>query len=81
MALEELRSGDESARSQLNDARARFIGMRDKIDRELAELSARYDAAKDGSVLRQIRGALDRRRYISNLVRDVDKELNVQLSN
>jgi molecular chaperone HscB len=81
MALEELRSGDESARSQLNDARTRFIGLRDEIDRELAELSARYDAAKDGSVLRQIRGALDRRRYISNLVRDVDKELNVQLSN
>jgi molecular chaperone HscB len=81
MALEELRSGDESARGQLNDARTRFIGMREEIDREIGELSARYDASKDGAVLRQIRGALDRRRYISNLVRDVDKELNVQLSN
>ena len=35
MALEELRSGDESARPQLAEARERFIHMRDEIDTEL----------------------------------------------
>ena len=29
----------------------------------------------------EVRSALNRRKYISNLLRDVDKELNVHLSN
>ncbi|MEQ1885080.1 MAG: Fe-S protein assembly co-chaperone HscB [Bryobacteraceae bacterium] len=76
MALDELRDGDESARGQLTDARARFFGMRGEIDQDLAAMFANYDSAPSQDTLSQIRATLDRRRYISNLVRDVDKELN-----
>ena len=88
MALEELREGEESARAQLVEAEKRFVDMRAEIDDGLAALFTTYDAKQDASTLAAIRAALDRRRYISNLVRDVEKELrggekefNVQLSN
>jgi hypothetical protein len=44
-------------------------------------LFAKFDQSKSREVLQEIRQVLDRRRYISNLLRDVEKELNVQLSN
>ena len=75
MALDELRGGDESVRGQLAEARGRFIGMREEIDAGLAAMYASYDASSSPAVLSEIRAALDRRRYVSNLVRDVDKEL------
>ncbi|SRR5579885_889230 len=75
MMLEELRGGDESARPQLETARDRFERMLRETDAELADLFARPDA------LEEIRRTLNRRRYISNLVRDVQKELNVHVSN
>ena len=81
MALEEIRGGDESALPQLESARERFAAMQGEIDSELAAAGTRYDAAPDPAALEEIRGALNRRRYISNLLRDVDKELNVHLSN
>jgi molecular chaperone HscB len=77
MALEELRSGDESARPQLAEAQERFLGMRAEIDKELTRFFVKYDALPDSPVLDEIRGALNRRRYIGNLVREVEKELNV----
>jgi molecular chaperone HscB len=79
MALEELRGGDESVLPQLESERGRFAGMRAEIDSELALLFAKHDAGE--GPLEEIRGALNRRRYISNLVREVEKELNVHLSN
>jgi molecular chaperone HscB len=81
MALEEIRGGDESALPQLESARKRFAGMQEEIDAELAAIGARYDASRSSAALEEIRGTLNRRRYVSNLVRDVDKELNVHLSN
>ena len=75
MALDELRDGDESVRGQLDEARGRFIAMREEIDTGLTTMFARYDAAPAPAILSEIRAALDRRRYVSNLVRDVDKEL------
>jgi molecular chaperone HscB len=98
IALEELREGDESARSQLADAQKRFFEMRREIDEELTALFIKFDASEEGAavvtmhtspgtfycalqILPEIRASLDRRRYISNLLRDVDKELHVQLSN
>jgi molecular chaperone HscB len=75
MALEELRDGDESARPQLIEARDRFVAMRDAIDGELAEAGARYDASKDAAVLDAIRATLNRRRYIRNLIREVENVL------
>jgi len=76
MALEELRGGDDSALPQLATARERFTAMLSESDADLVRLFA---SGADREILDQIRGALNRRRYISNLVRDVDKELNVHL--
>jgi len=44
-------------------------------------LFVRYDEAQDSSHLLAIRSVLDRRQYIANLIRDVEKELNVHVSN
>jgi len=81
MALEELREGDSSARPQLEAARERFSSMLDESRQELEGLFSKFDQNQDRAVLQEIRQVLDRRRYVSNLVRDVEKELNVQLSN
>jgi molecular chaperone HscB len=81
MALEELRGGDESAREQLVSAQERFTGMLDEADSSLAGLFAGYDEAQDRAVLDQIRATLNRRKYVSNLLRDVEKELNVHSAN
>ena len=75
MALEELRGGDDAARPALEDARSKFLGMRDRIDGELAAKFTEYDQERDGNVLAEIRGMLNRRRYIRNLVNEVEKEL------
>jgi molecular chaperone HscB len=75
LALEELRSGDASARPQLEAARAKFTGMRDEVDRDLAGLFRKYDQTREREVLAEIRWLLNRRRYIRNLVQEVDKEL------
>ena len=75
MALEELRGGDESARAGLEEARDKFVDMRAQIDSELQAKFAEYDASRDRSVLAEIRGILNRRRYVRNLVNEVEKEL------
>ena len=75
MALEELRGGDESARAGLEEARDKFVDMRAQIDSELQAKFAEYDASRDRSVLAEIRGMLNRRRYVRNLVNEVEKEL------
>lgn len=75
MALEELRGGDESARQSLEDARSKFTGMRDAIDTELKGKFHVYDRSGARGVLEEIRGILNRRRYIRNLVNEVEKEL------
>jgi molecular chaperone HscB len=76
MALEEMREGDDSARPQLEQARARFHGMRDDIDTDIQGLFAKYDATSDRDVLAAIRASLNRRRYIRNLVSEVEKALS-----
>jgi len=75
MALEEMRDGDASARPQLEQARTKFLAMRDEIDGQLNTLFAKYDAAPGKETLAEIRAVLNRRRYIRNLVNDVEKEL------
>lgn len=66
MALEELREGDESARPQLVAAQERFVAMRNEIDGKLVNLFK-------SESLDEIHAALNRRRYISNLVREVER--------
>jgi molecular chaperone HscB len=75
MALEELRAGDSSARPQLEEARGKFLGLQGEVDAELEELFERYDQSGEAAVLASIRGLLNRRRYIRNLVSEVEKEL------
>jgi molecular chaperone HscB len=81
MALEELRGGDTSARGQLTDARERFGALLRESDEELSSLFSQYDFAPSDDALHKIRATLNRRRYIANLVRDVDKELHVHSAN
>ncbi|MGI8959964.1 MAG: Fe-S protein assembly co-chaperone HscB [Bryobacteraceae bacterium] len=81
MVLEELKDGDEVARSQLESTRENFVNMRARIDNELETLFTKYDGAEAHSetakqALQDIRGVLNRRRYIENLIRDVDRALN-----
>jgi molecular chaperone HscB len=75
MMLEELRGGDESAWPRLMDAQTRFVKMRAEIDAEIEEFSRDYEDSRNSPILAEIRRALDRRRYVSNLVSDVQKEL------
>jgi len=81
MALEELRGGDESAREQLISAQERFTSMLGEADSSLASLFGRYDETSDKAVLDEVRAVLNRRKYVSNLLRDVEKELNVHSAN
>lgn len=85
MALEEMRGGDEAARPQLEAARISFVAMQDQIDQQLQALFTKYDASASESetasqALQEVRGVLNRRRYIENLLRDVDKALNPALA-
>ena len=85
MALEEMKSGDEESRPQLESAQQTFVKMRSSIDGELQRLFSKYDAAAAESegasqALHEVRGALNRRRYIENLLRDVDKALDPALA-
>lgn len=80
MMLEELKSGDEDARPQLEGAKKKFVELQADVDRELENLFARYDASDAQSdtakqALSEIRGVLNRRRYIENLIREVDSAL------
>lgn len=61
MALEDADQQDE-----VTAARKRFVGMRDEIDQQLPQLFAVHDAGQP--VLEQLRGLLNRRRYIANLI-------------
>ena len=81
MMLEEMKGGDESARPQLEAAKTNFVEMLAGIDRDLQNLFAKYDAVPAETetakqALQEIRGVLNRRRYIENLIRDVDRALN-----
>src|SRR5207247_1087795 len=71
MALEEV----ETSRPQLEEARQKFVGMREAIDRELFDQFAVYDQNLDQAILEKIRGILNRRKYIRNLLNQVEKAL------
>ena len=75
MALEELRGGDVSVRPRVGQALERFRGRRDQIDRDLLPLFAEYDGAGSRDVLDKIRGMLDRRSYIANLIGELEENV------
>ena len=80
MALEELRGGELSAKAELVAAKDRFVSMLTASDAELQRQFVQWDLEDHTSASPQslavIRSILNRRRYISNLIRDVEKELS-----
>ena len=76
MALEEMRSGDDSARPQLEAAEKNFTNMLADVDQQLESLFEKYDQFQSRDVLTEIRGVLNRRKYILNLVAEVHKTLS-----
>src|SRR5205823_4979326 len=77
IALEEV----EESRPQLEEARRKFVAMREEIDQELFSQFAAYDEGQDRGVLERIRGILNRRKYIRNLVNQVERALNSPTTN
>lgn len=78
MTLDELRSGDEDVLPQLRTSRKHFAELLEEIDLSLGQHFESYDVApQDGrqAVLAAIRLVLNRRRYVKNLISEVDKEL------
>lgn len=79
MMLDELKAGDDEVIPQLDEARSRFLAMLDSIDTDLDDEFRKHDAASDDDArmasLTAIRGILHRRRYIRNLVDEVDRQL------
>jgi molecular chaperone HscB len=75
MALEEMRSGDDSARPQLEQAEKNFTGMLAVADAQLQSLFQQYDAGHSRDALTQVRNTLNRRKYIQNLLTEVQSAL------
>ena len=76
LSIERLRGGDASVRPALEQERDRFRGMSKAIDKDLEVLFREYDGTGERDVLGKIRGVLDRRSYVSNLIEQVEEELD-----
>jgi molecular chaperone HscB len=77
MALEELRGGDTTVRPAVEQSLTAFRALREEVDREMKPLFTYYDRDGQRDVLGKIRGLLDRRSYISNLIEDLEEGLSV----
>ena len=75
MALEEMRGGDDSARPQLEQAEKNFTKMLAETDQQLQSFFEQYDKSQSQDVLSQVRNVLNRRKYIQNLVSEVERTL------
>ena len=84
MALDELRSDGDSALPEIEKALEHFQAMQDGIDSELQGRFREHDAAASEEdrkqVLSGIRAILNRRRYIRNLIQEIDKEFAARRS-
>ncbi|MDE3197693.1 MAG: Fe-S protein assembly co-chaperone HscB [Acidobacteriota bacterium] len=59
---------EEADAQQLEASRNRFEALREEVDREMASKFAEWDASREKSTLSGIRGLLNRRKYITNLI-------------
>lgn len=78
MTLDELRSGDDDVLPQLRDSRDHFRELLEEVDQSMQSSFESYDIAPEDArqaVLANLRAILNRRRYIRNLISEVDKEL------
>jgi molecular chaperone HscB len=76
--IRELREsgGDaERLRARLAAARRPIEQKRDAHERELQELSTRWDAQQDRGILEQLRERMMERNYINNLLATIDREV------
>jgi molecular chaperone HscB len=84
MQLEEMRMAhkmgeeDPALQASLSDAKKKFDGLVDDVDRDLRTAWTAWDeadATARPNVQKTMVALLDRRRYLSNLVRDVTETL------
>jgi molecular chaperone HscB len=75
MALEEMRGGDDSARPQLEQADKNFAAMLHDTDEQLQSLFEQYDASHSRDTLTEVRNTLNRRKYVQNLLSEVERAL------
>lgn len=79
--LEELRSGHEDAAEPLRRSRDHFLQLLAEVDDALRREFRAHDASSERETreasLGRMRGVLNRRRYIRNLLNEVEKELSV----
>jgi Fe-S protein assembly co-chaperone HscB len=73
--LEEFRTGDKSVRGSIETAWHDLLAEMTIADATLDQLFAAYDSG-DPKALADIRALLDRRRYISNLLDQIDREVS-----
>lgn len=82
MALDELRMGDDEVLPQLDESRKKFLDILVEMDAGLEQQFQKHDAQEGDearrAVLAEIRLTLNRRRYIKNLVNEVDKLLTAR---
>jgi chromosome segregation ATPase len=79
--IEELKRGEEAARPKLEQAKQHLVELKQGVDGELENLFSKYDVAESHSetakqALHEIRGALNRRGYLENLIRDMARSLD-----
>jgi molecular chaperone HscB len=74
-AIEKSRNGDAGARLELAGLRDRFRALRLAADAELETLFRRFDAGGGKDALRQVRAVLDRRKFVANLIGELEAEL------
>lgn len=72
---------EESDQEQLVAFRQRFHGMLADLDGKLHGEFEQWDATRSQEALLRVRSLLNRRKYISNLVRTIDQNSNVHLPN
>ena len=75
MALEQIRSGDQSVRAQLIEAKQKFEDLLEQADQALEAMFAAWDRAGGREVLERIGSMLSRRSYVQNLLQDVNRAL------
>ncbi len=75
MSLEEAKFGDADAIASLNRAATRFRAMLEADNTALVNDFTSWDRSQEAAVLQDIRARLNRRKYISNLVRDTENAL------
>lgn len=81
MTLDDLRSGDDDVIPQLRQSREHFADLLRGVDEELEQNFYAHDIAPEDArrgVLASIRAVLNRRRYVQNLISEVDKELSAR---